>query len=171
LHGLGTSYQPGVDYVTQLSEPWNRSFKLYPIEQLFKKIDRKKDNNPSAQGENVKQETLAESKYLDFETLQDVEIRTGTITDLHNIEKSDKLYQLTVDFGEELGTRQICAGIKKYYQIDEVLGKKSIFVCNLKPRKMAGVASQGMMLMAHDADGKPTIIEAPDQVPNGTRLK
>ena len=94
----------------------------------------------------------------------------GTITSCEIVEKYDKLLKLTVDFGE-LGTRTILAGIRKHYAPEELIGRQALFVCNLKPRKMAGFESQGMMLIAQDANGKSQLMAPAERVPNGTKLQ
>ena len=65
----------------------------------------------------------------------------------------------------------VLAGIKKFYTAAELVGKRGLFITNLKPRKMAGAESQGMMLVAQDADGKVQLVQFPDCVANGVRLR
>lgn len=148
---------------------WNQKFNLVPIEPLF--VRRSRD---SVMEENKKQEEVVAQVKPDNEiTIDDfikVEIHAGTIIAVEDIVGSEKIYQMRIDIGA-LGTRTICAGVKKYYDCDELVGRKAIFVTNLKPRKLMGVTSHGMMLMATDSDGKPTIVAPATDVPNGTRLK
>ena len=72
---------------------------------------------------------------------------------------------------DPLGIRQILSGIRKYFKPEEFIGKQGVFVTNLKPRKMMGIESQGMMLLADDADKGTLRMVRPESVPNGTRLK
>jgi methionyl-tRNA synthetase len=61
--------------------------------------------------------------------------------------------------------------MRKWYEPDQFVGKQGVFVFNLKPRKMVGMESQGMMLAAENSDGKPIMVTVTATVPNGTRLK
>ena len=74
-----------------------------------------------------------------------VHMAVGTIKEAEEVEKSEKLLKLLVDCGE-YGDRQILAGVKKWYKPEDLIGKQGIFVVNLKPRKLMGMESQGMML-------------------------
>ena len=106
---------------------------------------------------------------LEFEDWLKVDLRVGLIESVEDIEGKDKLYKLSVSFGEE--KRIILAGLKPFYAKDELRGKKTVFVFNLAPRKLAGIDSQGMILAAHDKDGKYKITSIDDSVPEGTKLE
>jgi methionyl-tRNA synthetase len=100
-----------------------------------------------------------------------IDLRVGEVRSAERIPKADKLLLLTVDIGEEK-PRQILAGIAQYYEPEELLGRKIVVVANLKPRKMRGYESQGMLLAASVGDeGKPVIATFAEDVPNGARLK
>lgn len=96
-------------------------------------------------------------------------ILVGEIKRVSDIPKSDKLYLFTVDFGSE-GRREIAAGIKLFYQKEELLGKKTIFSFNLAPRKLCGITSHGMTLMAKNETEKPELIIISETVINGARI-
>ena len=106
-------------------------------------------------------------EYPDFDK---VELRVGKIVAAVAPEWSPKLLQFTVDFGSEIGERTILSGIKKWYQPEEFVGKKYVFVVNLAERKMGEGVSQGMMIMA-DADERPTLIPVNDEVVVGTIVR
>jgi methionyl-tRNA synthetase len=90
------------------------------------------------------------------------------VTEASRIEGADKLLKLQLDLG---GTsRQIVAGIAKAYQPEQLVGKKIVVVCNLKPAKLRGVASEGMLLAA-DLDGRPIIATFEEDVKPGTRVR
>ncbi|MDV0446614.1 Methionine--tRNA ligase [Methanosarcinaceae archaeon Ag5] len=89
------------------------------------------------------------------------QIKVGKILSAETIEKSTKLYKIMVDVGEE-NPRQIVSGIRAYYEIDQLVGKIVCVVMNLKPAKLCGVQSQGMILAADDGDGKVSLL-MPDQ--------
>ncbi|WEV44871.1 methionine--tRNA ligase [Streptococcaceae bacterium ESL0687] len=109
----------------------------------------------------------AKEKRVKFEDFDAVEIKTAEVIAVEPVEGSDKLLKFRLDAGDE-GHRQILSGIAKYYpNPEELVGKKLQIVANLKPRKMMGHISQGMILSAEDADGSLRLVEAPD-VANGS---
>ena len=100
-----------------------------------------------------------------------IDLRVGEVRSAERIPKADKLLLLTVDIGEEK-PRQILAGIAQYYTPEQMLGRRIVVVANLKPRKLRGFESQGMLLAASVGDeGKPVIATFAEDVPNGARLK
>ncbi len=86
---------------------------------------------------------------IDIEQFKKVELRVAKVISAERVPKSDKLVKLIVDVGE-LGTRQVVAGIAKYYAPEDLMGKTIIIVANLKPAKLMGIESQGMLLAAKD---------------------
>jgi methionyl-tRNA synthetase len=80
-----------------------------------------------------------------------MDIRLGTILEAEKVEKADKLLKLTVDTG--IDKRTIVSGIAEHYAPEDVIGKTVQILLNLAPRKIRGIESQGMILMAEDADG------------------
>ncbi|MEO8277611.1 MAG: methionine--tRNA ligase subunit beta [Thermoanaerobaculia bacterium] len=99
------------------------------------------------------------------------ELKVGTVKLAERVPKSDKLVRLLVDLGEET-LRQLVAGIGKAYTPEELMGRQVVVVANLKPAKLMGVESRGMVLAATDADGKPILVRPhADGAPNGTRVK
>jgi methionyl-tRNA synthetase len=100
-----------------------------------------------------------------------VDLRVGEVRTAERIPKADKLLLLTVDIGEEK-PRQILAGIAEHYEPEQLVGRKIVIVANLKPRKLRGHESQGMLLAASiGEEGKPVIATFTEDVPNGARLK
>jgi methionyl-tRNA synthetase len=100
-----------------------------------------------------------------------IDLRVGEVRSAERIPKADKLLLLTVDIGEEK-PRQILAGIAQYYTPEQLVGRKIVVVANLKPRKLRGHESQGMLLAASvGEEGKPVIATFAEDVPNGARLK
>src|SRR2546422_7454901 len=98
-------------------------------------------------------------------------LRVGEVLSAERIPKADKLLLMTVDIGEEK-PRQILAGIAQYYEPEKLVGRKIVVVANLKPRKLRGYESQGMLLAASvGEEGKPVIATFAEDVPNGARLK
>jgi tRNA-binding protein len=103
------------------------------------------------------------------ELLEKIDIRVGTIQLVEDVEGSDKLVKLTVDFGDR--KRFVLVGIKKERQNPkEILGKQALFVVNLEPRKMMGQVSEAMLFDIGYADGIKPVLAVPEKpVPNGTR--
>ena len=106
---------------------------------------------------------------ITFEDFEKIDIRVGTIVTVSEVEKSDKLMKLTVDFGDH--TRSILAGIKQERENPyEIEGKQSLFVVNLPERKMAGELSQGMLFDIGYADKLTPCLAMPEgPMPNGSR--
>jgi tRNA-binding protein len=106
---------------------------------------------------------------ITFDVLDQIDIRVGTIELVEDVEGSDKLARLTVDFGDH--KRRILAGLKKERQnLKEIEGRQALFVVNLAPRKMMGELSEGMLFDIGYADGVRPALATPERpVPNGTR--
>ncbi len=97
-----------------------------------------------------------------------VELRVGQVLEAEKIEGSRKLLKLRVDIGTEV--RQVVAGIAEAYQPESLVNKKIVIVANLKPARLMGVESDGMVIAA-TADGKPVLATFDADVPNGALLK
>jgi len=111
------------------------------------------------------------ANFIDITDFTKVELRVGQVLTAARIPKSDKLLLLSVDIGEEK-PRQLLAGIAEHYTPEEMIGRKIAVVANLKPRKMRGHDSQGMLLAATvGEDDKPVLATFNEDVPNGARLK
>ena len=105
--------------------------------------------------------------YDDFAKL---DIRIGTVTSAERIEGADKLLKLIVDLGAE--TRQIVAGIAQTVtDPTELVGKQLPILCNLEPRTLRGVESQGMMLAASDEQDMAVLLHPAHQIPNGSTIQ
>lgn len=111
----------------------------------------------------------AKEKQIKYEDFDKVELKVAEVLDCGKVEGADKLLKFRLDAGDE-GHRQILSGIAEWYPNPAALiGKKVVIVANLKPRKMRGEISQGMILSA-EKDGKLQIIEAPKDAPNGSEV-
>ena len=146
-------------------EEWNKKFMLKKIPALFEKPVTVEEMK-----EEIEKKQNGESAYISIDDLTKLELRVGTITRCEEIPDSTKLLKLAVDFGI-FGQRQILSGIKKWYQPNDLVGKQAVFIVNLKPRKMLGVTSQGMLFIAEDENGKPQIVTVAASVPNGSQLR
>ncbi len=108
-------------------------------------------------------ETKSEVTYDDFAKL---DLRVATVVACEKVEKADKLLKLTLEVGAE--TRTVVSGIALHFQPEEVVGKQVLLLANLAPRKMRGIESQGMILMAEDADGKLVFMSPSNVVASGS---
>ena len=104
-----------------------------------------------------------------FDLLDRIDVRVGTIEMVEDVEGSEKLVRLTVDFGDH--KRRILAGMKQERQDPkEIEGKQALFVVNLEPKKMMGELSEGMLFDIGYADGITPVLAVPEtRVPNGAR--
>lgn len=124
-------------------------------EILFQKIE---DTLVEEEVNKLKNTYSMESKFdaqkeeVTFDDFTKMDIRLGTILEAEKVEKADKLLKLTIDTG--LDKRIVVSGIAEHYSPEEVIGKTVQILINLAPRKIRGIESQGMILMAEDADGK-----------------
>ncbi|MFL6229858.1 MAG: methionine--tRNA ligase [Pyrinomonadaceae bacterium] len=108
---------------------------------------------------------------IGIEDFVKVELRVGQVLTAERVPKSDKLLRFTVDLGEAT-PRQILAGIAEHYEPEKLVGRKIVVVANLKPRKLRGFESQGMVLAASAGEeGRPVLATFAEDVPNGTKLK
>ena len=98
-----------------------------------------------------------------------VELRTAKVLAAERVPKSNKLLKLSVDAGSE--QRTIVAGIAEAYSPEALIGRTVVIVANLKPAKLMGVESNGMVLAASPDGGKPTVVAFDEPLPPGTRVR
>ena len=114
-------------------------------------------------------EPLEHKPEIGIDDFAKVEFRVGTVTHAEPHPKADKLLVLTVTFGAE--TRTVVSGIREHYESDELVGKRVVVVANLKPVKLRGVASQGMILAAEDAQGRLAVVTLDRDMPDGSEVR
>jgi methionyl-tRNA synthetase len=107
---------------------------------------------------------------ISIDTFLQVDLRVGQIVTAERIPNADKLLRLQVDLAEPNGPRQLLAGIAEWYAPEGLVGQRIIVVSNLQPRRMRGLESQGMLLAADDAEGRPSLATVPEGTPLGARL-
>ncbi len=154
---------------------WNAS-KPYP---LFKKLDLEEimnQENVIANEFNEKDKKTTttaideESDYMDFEDFLKVEMRTGTILNVEDHPNADKLWVVTLQDTPNT-TRTICAGLKGIYNKEKLEGLSVVYVANLKPRKLRGIMSEGMLLAADDGDGNVKLLIPEGNISTGSLIK
>ena len=170
------------------------NYPLNPPELLFRKIE---DTEVAAQVEklqnNLKQATAAmnENKTttaeavaaeakpvvaeaapkaeITYDDFAKMDLRVGTIIKAEKVEKADKLLKLELDMGTE--KRIVVSGIAMHFKPEDIVGKQVTVVANLAPRKMRGIESQGMILMAQNADGRLIFVSPLETADNGSEVK
>lgn len=105
---------------------------------------------------------------VSFDEFQKLDLRIGKIVEAIPIPNSKKLIKIMVDFGSE--KRQAVAGLLKYYQPEELVGKKCVFLLNLQRRILAGVESQCMVLAAEDSEGNITVLQPEKDILEGSKI-
>ncbi|WP_436871513.1 methionine--tRNA ligase [Staphylococcus pseudoxylosus] len=156
-----------------LTEPIMVSDKPQPI---FPRLDStveidyiKESMQPEKSEEETEEaEEIPAKAQIDIKDFDKVEIKAATIIDAEQVKKSDKLLKIQVDLDNE--QRQIVSGIAQYYQPEDIIGKKVAVVTNLKPAKLMGRKSEGMILSA-EKDGVLTLVSLPSAIPNGSVIK
>ncbi len=109
-------------------------------------------------------------EYINLDYLKKVDIKIGEIKEIGQIEGSEKLLKLTIDFGQ-FGQRIILSGIKKFFPDEKVLlGLKCPFVFNLEPKEMMGFKSEGMILACGDGENF-SLLQVNQNILNGTSIK
>ena len=144
---------------------------------LFEKIEDKTIEEQIQKLENTKKQNQMENKEVEvaplketivFDDFMKLDLRVGTILEAKRVEKSNKLLQFLVDTGVD--KRTILSGIAKHYSPEEMIGKQVTIVANLAPRPMMGTVSEGMILMAEDAEGNLRLIQPNENVNPGSTV-
>ena len=155
--------------------------KVEKLPPLFPRIDINKELDAVAalaKEKKAKKEEKKEEKPMQTEeklpeiTIDDfmkVELKVGEIIACEKVEKSSKLLHETVKVGEEV--RSVVSGIAKYYSPEELVGKKVVLVTNLKPVKLCGVLSEGMLLCAEDGEGNLSVLSPEKAVASGAKIR
>jgi methionyl-tRNA synthetase len=143
------------------------------VQAVFPRLDKAKilsDTDQTDKVESVKS-VVPLSPEIEIDDFAKVDLRVGQVLSAERLPKSDKLLLLKIDLGEEQ-PRQVLAGIAQYYEPEKLIGRKVVVVANLKPRKMRGFESQGMVVAAsYGEEGQPVLATFTEDVPNGARLK
>jgi len=143
---------------------------------LFEKIEdeeitRQIDKLMSAKKANAAAGTkiVRGKEPVTFDDFSRIDIRTATILDAEKVPKTTKLLKLKIDTG--LDIRTIVSGIAEHYEPEAIIGRQISIVANLEPRKIKGIESQGMILMAEDKNGKLVMVAPSENVSNGSMIK
>ncbi|MFY7881536.1 MAG: methionine--tRNA ligase [Fimbriimonas sp.] len=153
---------------TQLMQPQP----IFPRLEIGKKVQPAKAEKPAPQKQETKMQTEENANTIDLISIDDfmkVKLRVGRVFEAEPLEGSDKLLKLQIVIGEE--KRQIIAGIRKNYSPEDLIGRQVVVVYNLKPAKLRGAESQGMLLAATDAEGGAILLQPDKEAPEGTQVR
>jgi len=153
--------------------------KLQKVEVLYRKISDEETEGlialiqsraKTAQEKEEEQAMTAEpiKPEITYDDFAKLDIRIGTIVQAEPVEGTDKLIKLTVDLGVKTVT--LVAGIKEKYRAEDVVGKQVPVLANLKPRKIRGILSEGMILAANDPEGYPILLHPDKETPPGSKV-
>ncbi len=153
---------------------------LNPAELLFAKIEDETVDAQIARLNDIRAEREAAAKAAEaavvtpqkeectFDDFQKMDIRTATVLEAERVPKTDKLLKLTIDTG--IDKRVIVSGIAEQYSPEEMVGKQICILANLAPRKIRGIESKGMILMARQNDGKMRFVTPAETLCNGAEI-
>jgi methionyl-tRNA synthetase len=150
---------------------------LNPAALLFEKVEDEgidiqiqKLADKKAASAVVQQPVVAPAKAnITFDEFVGLDIRTGTILTAEKVAKTKKLLKLTIDTG--IDQRTVVSGIAEHYEPKAIIGKQVSILVNLEPREIKGIMSQGMILMAENAEGKLSFVASADEMPNGSVIR
>jgi methionyl-tRNA synthetase len=140
------------------------------LAELMKKFEAEEKAATAAAEQKIKVESeLSAKEAIEYDDFAKLELRVGTVESAERIPKKDRLLKLSVNMGSEI--RTIVSGIAEHYAPEDLVGKQVCIVANLKPRKLGGYESQGMILTAETAEGKLFLVQPTEKVENGSIVK
>lgn len=145
-------------------------FQRLDLDAVMKEVEKRhpKAEETAEAEEAADAEPLTHKEAVDIDAFGALEFRVGKIIKCEAVEKSKKLLCSQVQIGNEV--KQIVSGIRKFYSPEEMVGKTVMVVCNLKPAKLAGVLSEGMLLCAEDKDGNLALMTPEKAMPSGSEI-
>lgn len=165
----GKPSDKGIDFI-DINEH-NEGQSVEGIKPVFTKFNsqevQKKLQEIRKKAKKQEKQSEKEMERISFDEFKKMKLRVATILEAKAIEKSKNLIKLQIDLGDE--KRQILAGIKKYYNPEELVGRQIIVIANLEPATLMGEKSDGMLLAA-DIDGEPILLNVEKPVPPGTKI-
>ena len=146
-------------------------FARLDLEEVMKKVEERHPKQPEETPEEVAEEDVIDIEAkpeISFEDFGKMQFQVGEIIACEEVKKSKKLLCSQVKIGSQV--KQIVSGIKKEYSAEEMVGKKVMVLVNLKPAKLAGVLSEGMLLCAEDAEGHLSLMTPEKNMPAGAEI-
>ncbi|NLC04863.1 MAG: methionine--tRNA ligase subunit beta, partial [Tissierellia bacterium] len=143
--------------LVKLSEANQKLIDSRSVKEVEKKVDEKKI-----------EETLDIEDIVTIDDFDKIKLKIAKVTNCENHPKADRLLVLTLKIGEE--TRQVVSGIKQWYTAEELIGKKVVVITHLKPVKLRGIESKGMVLAAEDSEGNLSLLSTLDDIQAGATI-
>src|SRR5690625_598761 len=145
--------------------------KVHKGEPLFPRLDAKKETKAIQKfmQRPAEETTKEEQTQITFDQFSEIEIRVAEVLEAERVKGTDKLIKLQLDIGQE--QRQVISGIAEYYSPDELIGQQVLCVTNLKPVKLRGELSEGMILTGEDDAGNLVLTSIAGSLPNGSIVK
>ncbi|WP_082235838.1 methionine--tRNA ligase [Halobacillus massiliensis] len=151
--------------------------KVQKAEPIFPRLDAEEEvqiikdmmKKPSSEPEKEKKKAENKAEEITIDDFSKLDFRVAEVKKVEKVKKADKLLKLQLDLGEE--QRQVVSGIAEHYSIEELTGKKVICITNLKPVKLKGELSQGMILAGEDGKGNLALASIDQSLPNGSKVK
>ena len=141
---------------------------LFPRMDVEEELTELESLIPGGGKEQKAEPDIEKKPEITFDEFTKVQLRVASVTTAEKVAKSNKLLKLSLSLGDE--TRQVVSGIAKYYSADEMVGKQVVLVANLKPAKLMGIVSQGMILCAEDDEGNLKLISPEGAIPDGAEI-
>ncbi len=161
-HGQGTGWEDTKHFGKLPS-----GIKVRKGEIIFPRIE--KDGPQEAQNKIEQEENKLEENLISIDDFAKVDLMVARVLECEKVEKSNKLLKLKLDMGGE--TRQVVSGISNFYSPEELVGKQVVVVANLKPAKLMGIESQGMILAASTpGDEELAVVTLEKEIPNGSKI-
>lgn len=148
---------PRIDIVKEMEEIKKYMENKHNLENVQKNTETKKPNSLHDH---------TDKPLIDFEDFSKIQLKIALVTACEKVEKSRKLLKLTVKLGEE--TRTVVSGIANSYTPEQIIGKKIAMVTNLKPAKLCGIISEGMIICAEDDNGNLALLNPEKDIPDGS---
>ena len=136
--------------------------------QVHKLEEKKAAKEAAAKAAAAPVQAAPQKAECTFDEFEKMDIRTATVLEAERVPKTDKLLKLTIDTG--IDRRTIVSGIAEYYTPEQMLGRQICILANLQPRKIRGIESKGMILMARQGDGKMRFITPEETLSNGAEI-
>ncbi|MGI6703869.1 MAG: methionine--tRNA ligase [Clostridia bacterium] len=161
-HGQGTGWEDIKEFGKLPT-----GMKVRKGEIIFPRIEQDRPQRQNTKEEEG--EAKVEEKFISIDDFAKVDLRVATVLECEKVEKSKKLLKLKLDLGEE--TRQVVSGISEFYSPEDLVGKQVVIVANLKPAKLMGIESQGMILAASTpGDEELTVVTLLERIANGSKI-
>ncbi len=138
------------------------------VEAQINRLEEIRKANEAAQAAEEARRVTPQKSECTFEDFEKMDIRTATVLEAERVPKTDKLLKLTIDTG--IDKRVIVSGIAEYYTPEQMVGRQICILANLAPRKIRGIESKGMILMARQGDGKMRFITPQEPLSNGAEI-